>query len=89
MEQQQRAYNKAVICVQTGEIFKSQITLTRKLGISKQCLSNLIKNNQSYKSFHYLKLKDWEKFNSVSEFYNWKLNEKHKRKCERFLKKFK
>lgn len=84
-----RQREKSIICVQTGEIFQSQISLARKLGISKQCLNNLIKKNQSYKTFHYLKLKDWEKFNSVSEFYAWKLNEKHKRKCERFLKKFK
>lgn len=76
---------KSIICVETGEIFESQISLANKLGITKMCLNNLIKKNQSYKNFHYLKLKDWEKFNSVSEFYDWKLNEKLKKRYEKFL----
>lgn len=76
---------KSIICVETGEIFESQISLANKLGITKQHLNNLIRKNQSYKNFHYLKLKDWEKFNSVSEFYDWKLNEKLKRRYEKFL----
>lgn len=82
-----RKHENTIICVQTGEIFESQISLANKLGISKQCLNNLIRNNQSHKNFYYLKLKDWEKFNSAQEFYIWKLNEKNKRRYEKFLQK--
>lgn len=84
-KQEERKLLKSIICVETGEIFESQVSLANKLGITKECLNNLIRKNQSYKNFHYLKLKDWEKFNSVSEFYSWKLNEKLKRRYEKFL----
>ena len=60
-----RKHENTIICVETGEIFESQISLANKLGISKQCLNNLIRNYQSHKNFYYLKLKDWEKFNSI------------------------
>ena len=56
---EEKELNHKIICIETGEIFDSQVNAAERYGVSKMAISKAIKKGSMTCGFHFCKYKDF------------------------------